>query len=271
MDIKANGLVSLPPSMHESSVRYKWIVPLPETVAELPLLDPLAWNLEDFPDGKDGNDGKEGNDGTEGIGKVGLRVSLTDLKPKTQTAIHKAIEKTLPKAFGQRYGLIWRCCRHLLAIEEIKHKSWDEIKIIGDIWHKKAQANIEHKSLTMTQARFKNAWDEVKYPVGEGNSLEIAKEAAFSSTELMPEFELYEGDETMHKLIRLCFELQRLAGLDDWFIPTRKGKDLFGLSHSWLGTLLEDLQAKKFIKKTKVHTRYKCARYKYIGQSVALL
>jgi hypothetical protein len=269
MDLKAKGLISLPPSMHKSGKRYKWLVPLPGNISELPLLNPLDWNLEEFTDGDDGSEGSEGLDGKEGVGKrVG---KIEELMPETQAAIEEAIEKTLPKAYGQRYGLIWRCCQHLLAFEEIKDKSWEEIMIIGDIWHKRALPNIEHKSLLMTQARFKNAWGDVKYPVGEAKSLEIAVEDALNSKTPMPELEEFKGDEVMEKIIRLCFSLQKLAGPDDnWFIPTNKAPELFGITHSWLAIMLGRLEG-KIINKTKKHTKFKCSRYRFIGPSMALL
>jgi hypothetical protein len=271
IELKANGLVSVPPSMHKSKVRYKWITPLPAKVAELPLLDPLAWNLEDFTDGIDGSDGSEGKDGSEG-GGGGDVCTLKSLSLTTQTEIAQVIDRTLPQNYGQRYKLLFLLARKLKKIDEIKKKSAEEIMFIADIWHEAALPNIETKSLTMTRARFKNAWEDAKYPPGEGMSLEIAREAAFSSTEPMPELEPYTDEEVYQKVIRLGFELQRLAGVDDvWFIPTNKAKELFGVSHSWLAMILNDLQKRKIIKLTRKHTKTKCARYKYIGQSAALL
>jgi hypothetical protein len=76
----------------------------------------------------------------------------------------------------------------------------------------------------------------------------------------------------MQLLIKLCFELQRLAGPDDeWFIPTHKGSRLFGVSYQWLAVLLNRLEG-KIIKKTKKYTaNIKCSRYIFIGPSKTLL
>ena len=87
----------------------------------------------------------------------------------------------------------------------------------------------------------------------------------------MTELEEFKDDEVMEKIIRLSFSLQKLAGPDgEWFIPTNKGQELLGISHSWLAVMLGGLEG-KIIKKTKKHTKLKCARYKYIGPSIALL
>lgn len=142
---------------------------------------------------------------------------------------------------------------------------------VADMWHERALPFIETKSITMTRERFINAWEDAKYPPGEGKSLDIAWENAQNSTISMPELKDYKGDKIMEKLIRLCFALQELTGPDDeWFLPTNKGPELFHVSHAWLATLLNHLEG-KIIKKTRGHTKVKCARYIYIGPSVTLL
>ena len=271
--IKAGGLVSLPPSMHESCTRYEWINPLPDKVSDLPLLSPYEMKLGYFTDGNDGIDGKESNDGNEGVVKS-CGVCFQDLSKETQKKINEAIEKTLPAAFGQRYNLLFLFCRYLKKIEEIKSKTAEELINMGiaDTWHERALPNIKTKSLTMTRIRFTDAWEDAKYPPGEGKSLQIAWENAQKSTKPMIELELFKSDEVMKKLIRLCFELQILAGPDDvWFVPTHKAPDLFGLTHAWLATLLKELSKRNIIKKTQRHTGNRCARYKFIGPSMATL
>lgn len=101
MDIKAKGLISLPPSMHKSGKRYEWIIPLPDSMAELPMLNPYGWNLEEFTDGIDGSDGSEGIDGNEGVGKSGLN-TLEQLRPESKRMILEAIDSTLPTGHRQR-------------------------------------------------------------------------------------------------------------------------------------------------------------------------
>lgn len=284
VDLLCEGAyVVLPPSPNK-----QWLIPLN---GELPLLNPFEWGLEQFgikkpirkhfTDGKDGseskegidgNEGKEGNDGKKGVSKLVVSVKFDSLSEETQRAIKEAIDKTLPKAYGQRYRLIFLFCRYLKKIDEIKNKSSEELMNICNMWHEKALPNIEHKSLVMTQERFKNSWEDAKYPVGEGKSLEIAKEEAFNSTMLMPELEEFKGEKVIEKIIRLSFSLQKLAGPDDeWFIPTNKAQELFGISHSWLAIMLKMLCDKKITKKTKDHTNFKCTRYKFIGPSISSL
>ncbi|MHC4133144.1 MAG: bifunctional DNA primase/polymerase [Planctomycetota bacterium] len=268
MDIKGKGLVALPPSMHKSSRRYEWLIPLPERVDQLPLLNPFDWKLDHFTDGNDGIDGSEGKDGKEGVVKKGLEFSC--LQPKTQKDIQDAIAKSQPQRYGKRYTLLFLFARLLKKIDELKEKSAEEIMFIADMWHEKAEPNIRTKSITMTRIRFKNAWEDAKYPPGEGKSLQIAVEEAFNSKMPMPELQEYKGDKTMEKLIRLCFALQKLAGDDDWFMPTNKAPELFGISHSWLAIMLNSIEG-EIIKKTKVHTRQRCTRYRFIGPSIKLL
>lgn len=270
--IKAKGLVALPPSMHESGVRYKWIIPLPDSVDKLPLLDPYEWNLDHFTDGNDGKDGIEGNDSTEGVGKRVDGLEFEDLSPETQIAIKDAIEQTRPKRYGERYNLIFLFCRILKKIDEIKDKSTEEIMFIADMWHDKAKQNMKTQSILMTRLRFANAWEDAKYPPGEGKSLDIAWENAKNSTIPMVELEDFRAEPLMQMVIRLCFELQKLAGPDDaWFLPTHRGGNLLGISYQWLATLLNELRRRKIIKKTKEHTETRCRRYKYIGLSASLL
>ena len=287
IDIKAKGLFSLPPSMHKSGVRYQWIIPLPEHVSELPLINPHDWKLSDFTDGIDGtegidgtdgnegtdgtdaNDGKEGNDGNEGVLK---ELSWGVLPHEVICLIEDAVEGTLPKQCGQRYFLIFLFCRMLKGIEHIKGRTAEELRFIAEYWHERALPNIKTKSIVMTLARFENGWRDAKFPPGEGKSLEIAAQAAFSSELVLPEFQGYSGDEIMRKLILLCLHLQLLAGPEGvWFVSTNKGPELFGVSHSWLATLLNTLNADKIIYPTKKYTTSRCTRYRFIGPSMELI
>jgi hypothetical protein len=267
IDIKAKGLVSLPPSTHKSGTRYEWIVPLPQNVSETPLLDPYQLGLEYFTDGIDGIDGSEGKDGKEG-GCESECEGIAGLSALSQQAVEKAIDQTLPTGYGQRHSRLFLFARMLKAIEEIKEKSADDLMFILDKWHKKALPNIEHKSLLMTQERFRNAWEVAKYPPGEGKSLQIAWENAQKSKAHIPELKKYEDDEYVCNVIRLCFELQKMAGPDaEWFLPTNKARELFGISHSWLATLLKSLVREGVIKQVKQYTRTRCTRYVYLGNA----
>ncbi|MBN2127952.1 MAG: bifunctional DNA primase/polymerase [Sedimentisphaerales bacterium] len=272
IDIKAKGLVSLPPSVHKSDVRYKWVIPLPEHVEQLPLLDPYELGLDHLTDGTDGKDGTEGTDGKDGGCGGCVELRFEDLDVETRKEIERAIAKTQPTGPGQRHKLLFLLARMLKKIDAVKDKSGEDLMFIADMWHKRALPNIEHKSPTMTRARFLDAWKDAKYPPGEGKSLEIAWANAQKADSPMPELEVYKEDEVMQKLVRLCFELQRLAGPDEeWFIPTQKAPELFGFSHAWLAVLLKTLAANGIIRKTKEHTRGKCSRYVYTGPSVKLL
>ena len=125
----------------------------------------------------------------------------------------------------------------------------------------------------MTRERYINAWEDAKYPPGERLSLQIAFENAKKSTVVMPELENYKDEPLMQLLIRLCFELQRLAGPDDaWFLPTHKGPELFKISFQWLAVLLNRIEG-KIIKKTKQYDKEKnkCNRYIYIGPSIDII
>jgi len=272
VDIKAKGLVSLPPSVHKSGARYKWVIPLPADVDQLPLLDPYELGLDHLTDGTDGKDGTEGTDGKDGGGEGVVELRFEDSDVETRKEIERAIENTQPAGYGERYALLFLLARMLKKIDSIKNKSGKDIMFIADMWHKRAKDKIEHKSLTMTRARFLDAWKDAKYPPGEGKSLEIAWANAQKADFSMLELERYQDDEPMQALIRLCFELQRMAGPDEeWFIPTRKAPDLFGFSHAWLAVLLNTLEGDGIIRKTKRHTAHRCSRYVYTGPSMKLL
>ena len=160
----------------------------------------------------------------------------------------------------------------LKGIEHIKGRTAEELRFIAEYWHERALPNIKTKSIVMTLARFENGWRDAKFPPGEGKSLEIAKKAAFSSELVLPEFQRYSGDEIMRKLILLCLHLQLLAGPEgEWFVPTNKGQELFGVSHSWLAILLKMLKKDKIIIPTRKFTTNRCTRYRFIGPSMELV
>ncbi|HIJ72227.1 MAG TPA: bifunctional DNA primase/polymerase [Planctomycetes bacterium] len=274
IDIKAGGLATLPPSTHENGRKYEWLTPLPDRVEDLPVLDPYDFKLEQFTDGKDGKEGIEGRDGEGSKGGRGGVCSYQGLNGLIVRKIDAAIQKTLPTGYGQSYDLLFLLARTLKAIKELENKSVAEIMALGIIeeWYNRALPNLKTKSLILKKARFDNAWRDAKHPVGKGVSLMVAWRQAQKSTLQMQEFEWFHNDELVKRVIRLCFELQKLAGPNDvWFLPTNKAPELFGISHSWLAVLLQELAAREVIEKVKEHTRQKCARYIYIGPSKKFL
>jgi hypothetical protein len=79
IDLIANGLIKLPPSMHKTNTQYKWFVPLPE--GSLPEHNPLDWHLEDFSEiahVTERAERTERTQGDKGVGVAGNSIAPAD-------------------------------------------------------------------------------------------------------------------------------------------------------------------------------------------------
>jgi hypothetical protein len=263
-DLKASGYVILPPSMHESGVRYEWIIPLPENIDELPLLKPLDWHLDQFTeDTEEAEDSEDTQDAEGHISHKGEEGFLDYLDDEIKKEVEIAIKNTLPKKVGQRNDAVFPFCQWLRAIPELRSLPTKELKPIVREWHKKAYPVIGTKSFTVTWADFVHAWKRVKWPKGDIMLSQAVKRVLEGKT-ILPEAEEYDTEEARF-LLKVCYELQQGTGDEPFFLASRTAGGIIGISHRWAYKLLEMFVADGKLDCVEKHTTKKAPRYRYIA------
>lgn len=264
IEIKANSLVSLPPSMHKSGVRYEWVNPLPDSIYKLPLLNPLEWELEEFTEDTEEPEDPEDTHDTErhrSHREGGSGLDYLDGEVKKE--VEKAIECTLPKNQGQRNDAVFPLCQWLRAIPELRGLPAKELKPIVREWHKQAYTVIGTKPFDDTWRDFVHAWKRVKWPKGDVMLSQAVKRVLEGKT-VLPEAEEYDTEEARF-LLKLCYELQQGMGDEPFFLASRKAGGIIGLSHGKAYKLLEMFVADDKLEVIEQHTTKKAPRYRYIA------
>lgn len=263
--IKAAGLVSLPPSMHKSGVRYEWIIPLPERVDQLPLIDPYNWNLDKVTEDTEEPEDLEDTDDTERhrSHRGGSENWLDYLDSELKKEVENAIEHTLPQKQGQRNDAVFPLCQWLKALPELRNLPAKELKPIVKEWHKRAYPVIGTKNFTVTWADFIHAWPRVKWPKGDVMLSQAVKKALEGKT-VLPEIDEYDTEEA-RLLLKVCYELQQGMGDSPFFLASRKAGGIIGLSHRAAFKLLEMFVADGKLELVQTHTTRKAPRYRYIA------
>ena len=261
IEIKVNGLVSLPPSMHKSGVRYEWITPLPDSIDELPLLNPIEWELEKFTEDPEEPEDLEDTNDPERLRSHSE--SLGYLDEEVRKEVEKAIEGTLPKEHGQRNDAVFPLCQWLKAIPELRGLSAKELKPIVVEWHRRAYPVIGTKAFDSTWRDFVHAWKRVKWPKGDVMLSQAVKRVLENKT-VLPEAEEYDSEEARF-LLKLCYELQQGMGDEPFFLASRTAGGIVGLSHRTAYKLLEMFMEDGKLKLIEGHTSKKAPRYRYIA------
>lgn len=239
------GYCLLPPSIHPDGVQYEWIIPLGETI---PSLDPNDSGLtEDIED-------------TEDIEEIEAIVieSTDDLDVK----VDKAIQTTCPSQEKERNRKIFQFARYLKGFPEIENVPVKELKPYVRQWHQVALPYITTKSFDETWSDFTYGWAKVKWPHGK-NTLQTAIDAALQAQEILPESAEFES--VTQKLIRLCYEFQKIQGSEPFWISCRDAGDFMGLSRESAAKRLRMLVTEGILEEVEKHTTSRSTRYRYIA------
>lgn len=248
--------VVAPPTVHETGVRYEWVVPLPE--GDVPMVDPVALGLgeADTPACEtERTDRTERTEGTETErterterteGTERLRSGETEAiwgSAHTRGRIERAISRTLPTQPGGRNPRLFRLARALKAIPELAPISPERVRELRPIvkaWYTRALPNMTTKDFGTTWGDFGRCWARVRSAEGE-RVVEDARKAAEAS----PPPPGTEDYAPQHRLLAsLCRELQRRAGAGPFFLSCRTAGECVGVDHAsanrWLNALHAD-------------------------------
>lgn len=249
----------------------------------IPRIDPFALGLEKFgitppeagrrhfteepeePDEREEREEKE-MASVSSVSSVssGSSVNLV-LSADEQQLIDGAIVKTLPFHAGQRN----RCCldlaRRLKAIPSLANRPARDLRAIVQDWHARALAVIGTKPFEETWADFVYAWKRVKWP--HGVTLAAAVQKATDNTETPPEAANYD-DPKNQLLLRICWQLQQLHGVEPFYLSLRTAGGLADLSHTEAAKRMEMFMEDGHLAIATAHTNIKATRYRYCRNTV---
>lgn len=284
IDVKADGgYFVAEPSVHESGREYAWeLSHLPSDVAVA--LIP-QWLLQRFEEGSSSkNRETEVTERTEwsktnhsvsqspsvssvlSVLSVHSVLSVFSVSNQDAVTIVQAISATIPAARGQRHDCVFAFCRHLRGIPAIAEAAFGDLKPIVKLWHQQAYPVIGTKPFEATWGDFVTAYPSVRFPIGEG-PLDIILTAADQSMTPACADEYESRD--MVRLVKLCRELQRVAGDAPFFLSCRTAGKLLGIVHTSAWKLMRVLVVDRILQVEQRGTTAKAARYRYVAETVA--
>ena len=254
IDIRADGgYIIAPPSTHASGSPYVWQKDPEE--APPPTLPEcwLDWLSSCGHRDAGAQDIVEGYGG----GVVWDGVPLDEF-------VRRAICATLPAAFGQRHGCLFRFARWLKSYPAIRDAPAVALKPIVRQWHQAALPKIRTKPFDDSWFDFAEGWNKVKHPIGAGPMGDILKRAVAADP---PAVAMQYEQAQLRLLVSLCRELQREAGRHPFFLSVRTAAEQVGVSPSHAATWLNGLVIDGILKRVRtgvLRTR-KSSEYRYTG------
>ncbi len=213
-ELRGNGYCLAPPSIHPSGVLYRWLVPL---TSDLPTI-----NLQDFACNSENTENT-----CHELSEVAEFSELSESSEFSKLhGVRVAIRRCLPPGPGHRERKLFELCRELQAIPECNAIKVKDLEPIVWEWHRLALPYIRTKPFTESWFDFRRAWEKVKFPagtdpVGEAFSRALQREVPHSCRH----YDL----ERVVTLIKLCVELQAVAGSKPFYLDCRTAGRLLGV------------------------------------------
>jgi hypothetical protein len=180
----------------------------------------------------------------------------------TPKAVQSAINATLPITSGRRHHCLFNFARHLKAIPALADTDVESLRQYVEWWHELALPVIATKEWEETWYDFRNAWESVQYPAGEG-PIAIIYERAMSRKP--PKCAAMYQQAPLKGLVALCRELQRTAGDEPFFLAGRVAAEQIGVDHKTAARWLKMLGMDRVLELAKRGTRHQASEYRYRG------
>jgi hypothetical protein len=277
-ELRGAGYCLLPPSVHPSGATYEWTIPPEAPIAEI---DPAKDGLCSTAEGVEVPEGLEGLEVPEGLDEIEVPEVTEENRSHNDEIdflvggssdsidrkILQAIFYTQPSSEGQRNNCIWELCRWLKGIPEIAKLGFPALRPYVQLWHEQARDAIATKEFTETWADFTHAWKRVKWPRGDG-ALRTAVQRATMVKDPLPEAAAYDVAK-VGELIRICLELQRLAGEGPFFLSSYSAAGILDVSPDRANKWLQMLEVDGILAMVKKNTTKLATRFRYVGPSLS--
>ncbi len=261
----SGGYCLLPPSLHPSGATYRWLIDLPD--GEVPLVDPiqagLGGKMEKMGESQKACSAECARDVKGDIVSSALPApsALHGLCATKLQAIERAIATTQPAVEGQRHRCVFRLAQQLKGI--LPDAEPAKLRVVVQKWHRQALPVIGTKPFHDTWTDFLLGWPNVKFP---GGKIITAFQRALKSPPPPKAIELF-GEGPIVDLLKLCRELQRIAGDVEFFLDCRTAGRLIGVDPATAWRYLKVLCTYGFLKPGAKGSRAtrKASQFRFIG------
>lgn len=267
----------LPPAIHETGVAYEFVIPLPATIDDMPVVDPFVIGLA--PEELRGvyrkrqiDDGRRTDGITEGVLKVihggqNLRFRPCDLSDSALFDIQAAIDKTQPTDIGQRNKCLFELARRLRGIEALADMDPKSLIPLVQQWHGKAVDVINTPDISESIADFLRGWQRVKFPIHADYIRDVHRRATADPD---PGLEYMDEANRLGILSAMCRILQEeCAEPGVFYLSCRTASLPFRVKHTtannWLFLLEQFGYIRTVIKGGTPTTARKATRFTYCG------
>lgn len=265
-ELRGNGYCLLPPSVHPSGHRYRWTVPLTETI---PTIDPNQVGLAGAghaTESTESNGEQQSNcsvvSGVSGVSVVsGISAVSVALCCTSDDAIDKAILDCLPKGPGERHRQVFELARGLKAVPSLTDADANTLRPYVIRWHELAKPVIKTQPFDETWIDFLRAWPRVTFAKG---AEPMARILAVTTQSDPPSIAQQYEQQQLRSLVSLRRELQRNSGTNPFFLSVRTAGRLLATEHTkawrWLWLLEQDgvlLATERGSKATRKATRFR--------------
>jgi len=173
-----------------------------------------------------------------------------------------AIEATVPRAVGHRNRSLFEFVRRLKSLPELAALQSPAIQPYIRAWFQRVLSIIATKDWEVTWEEAMNAWEKARIPHGTDLLREAARRAQEASD---PRCAAGLESPKARLLLRVCRELQRLRGREDFFLGCRDAGNAIGTDRTTACTLLNLLCRRGLLTRTwRGHTG-KANEYRYLG------
>jgi hypothetical protein len=178
--------------------------------------------------------------------------------------VEKAILATMPTGPGQRHYLLFKFARFLKSYPAFANAPVRAMKPYVGLWYRRAERFTKTKPFEDFWFDFAEGWDKVKTPIGAGLMKDVISRAISAETPIRAKREYRQAK--VHLLVRVCAELQRIAGSEPFFLSVRNAGEAVGISPRQAATWLNGLVVDGFLERagSADQHRRKAARFRYL-------
>lgn len=250
VEIKGDdGYVVASPSLHFSGGQYLWKSDPSDGFPELP----ESWVSFLCHATQEAQESQESQESSVCLGPVqadtGVRIAKT----------------CVPSGPGNRNNSLIQLCRKLRAVRGLSERSAEDLEEVFEVWYRASLPYIRTKDRLTNYGEFCLIWNWVKCPWGTKLMSEIKAQAESSPTPASAV--QHELSEEQALLLKVCRELQRLAGDTPFFLSARTAADTVGVHWTTASAWLRAFVAIGWLSLERKGTRAKqrATEYRYLA------